>query len=178
MMKTVITLLFMAMVSFGFGQDAKARTYKKAFHQVTHVSITIQAPPKAVWDVLTNIREWTVWNSTVKSITGECELNKKVQLVSTLDPERIFELKVTEMDRKQRMIWSDGKGTREYRLKDNMDGTTTFYMSEKIGGLMFPMYKNFLPDFVPSFNQFAEDLKKRAEQVNESRRIPSKLETE
>lgn len=38
-------------------------------------------------------------------------------------------------------------------------------MTEKIGGLMFPMYAKMIPSFDQSFDQFASDLKKEAEKI-------------
>jgi hypothetical protein len=36
-------------------------------------------------------------------------------------------------------------------------------MTEKIGGLMFPMYARYIPPFDGSFERFAADLKRQAE---------------
>ena len=38
-------------------------------------------------------------------------------------------------------------------------------MTEKIGGLMFPMYAKMIPSFDQSFEQFASDLKKESETI-------------
>ena len=45
-------------------------------------------------------------------------------------------------------------------------GTVTFNMTERIGGLMFPMYAKYIPSFDESFNAFAADLKKEAELIH------------
>jgi hypothetical protein len=37
-------------------------------------------------------------------------------------------------------------------------------MSEKIGGPLFPLFARMIPPFDESFNQFAADLKKAAEE--------------
>jgi hypothetical protein len=42
-------------------------------------------------------------------------------------------------------------------------------MTEKIGGLMFPMYAKYIPSFDESFEQFAADLKKEAEIINQTK---------
>jgi ribosome-associated translation inhibitor RaiA len=51
-----------------------------------------------------------------------------------------------------------------------IDGTVTFTMDERIGGLMFPMYAKYIPSFDASFNAFAADLKKEAEQMQKGTR--------
>jgi len=46
------------------------------------------------------------------------------------------------------------------------NGTVTFAMNEKMGGLMFPMYAKYIPPFDESFEQFAADVKKEAEVIS------------
>jgi len=41
-------------------------------------------------------------------------------------------------------------------------------MTEKIGGLLFPVYGRFIPPFDDAFEQFAADLKKEAESMQAS----------
>ena len=47
-------------------------------------------------------------------------------------------------------------------LPSPLNGTVTFTMTEKIGGLMFPMYAKMIPSFDQTFEQFASDLEKEA----------------
>ena len=65
------------------------------------------------------------------------------------------------------MTWSDGfapmfKGVRTFELTAT-DGGVEFRMAEVFSGLMLPMIKGSLPDFVPIFEQYAADLKTAAE---------------
>jgi len=55
-------------------------------------------------------------------------------------------------------------GTRVYSLASNQQGGTRFSMSEMIGGPLFPLFARMIPPFDESFNQFAADLKKAAEE--------------
>ena len=61
------------------------------------------------------------------------------------------------------MVWGDAMGQRTYTLQAD-GGTTIFTMTEKIGGLMFPLFANKIPSFDETFETFAKDLKKAAEQ--------------
>ena len=66
------------------------------------------------------------------------------------------------------MVWEDGaggifKGVRTYTLSPNEDGSTQFAMNEVFSGLMLPMIAGSLPDFGPTFEQYAADLKRAAE---------------
>lgn len=103
------------------------------------------------------------------SIEGTIAKGEKIRLKSTLDPKRTFKLKVKEFEPNKHLAWGDGKGTRNYNIVNNGNGTVTFAMDEQIGGLMFPMYAKYIPPFDKSFEQFAADLKKEAEAIMNTR---------
>ena len=42
-------------------------------------------------------------------------------------------------------------------------------MTEKIGGFMFPLYGKYIPPFDESFEQFASDLKREAETIEQGK---------
>ena len=146
-------------------QSGKASTVKKTFSRETSVSIDIQADVSIIWALLTNGSDFSRWNSTVVSLEGDIRQGEKIRLVSTLDPDRTFKLKVKEMLPETRMVWGDGKGKRIFTLQKVSDTTVKFSMSEKIGGLMFPLYAKMIPSFDDAFTQFASDLKSEAETI-------------
>ena len=150
-------------------QNGIASTVKKTFSRETSISINIQADPSIVWALLTNASDFPRWNSTIISMEGSINLGETIKLKSSLDPKRIFKLKVKAFEPEKTLAWGDGKGTRVYTIKDNGNGTITFNMAEKIGGLMFPMYAKYIPPFDKSFEQFATDLKKEAEIINNTK---------
>jgi len=69
---------------------------------------------------------------------------------------------VKEFEPNKKLVWGDGQGNRVYTITKNGSGMVIFSMSEKIGGLMFPMYAKMIPPFDQSFEQFAADLKKES----------------
>ncbi|NJN42071.1 MAG: SRPBCC domain-containing protein [Flammeovirgaceae bacterium] len=144
-------------------QSGKASTVKTTFHRETSVRIEIEADPAVVWALLTKASDYPRWNSTVTSIEGNIALGEKIKLKSTLDAKRTFKLKVKEFDVERKLVWGDGQGERTYTITKNKNGTLTFSMTEKIGGLMFPLYAPMIPSFDQSFEQFANDLKKESE---------------
>ena len=80
-------------------------------------------------------------------------------------PQRIWALLTNARDFPR---WSDGfapmfKGVRTFTLAANPDGSTAFSMTEVLSGVMLPMIKSSLPDFGPSFETYAADLKREAE---------------
>jgi len=146
-------------------QDITATTVKTTFHRETSVSITIKADPAIIWALLTNAGDYPRWNSTVTSMHGTIAQGEKIVLKSTLDAKRSFKLKVKEFEPAKKLVWGDGKGQRTCTLTNNGNGTVTFTMHERIGGLLFPMYAKHIPSFDASFNAFAADLKKEAELI-------------
>ncbi|MEZ4731385.1 MAG: hypothetical protein R3E79_30065 [Caldilineaceae bacterium] len=94
-----------------------------------------------------------------------------IQLKVPIAPKRTFTLKVNEFIPNQKLAWSDGmapmfKGVRTYTLTPQADGSTNFTMVEVFSGIMLPLIAGSLPDFGPSFEQYAADLKRAAEQAN------------
>lgn len=140
----------------------QANTISKTFSRETSVKIDINASAKKIWSILTNINEYTRWNSTIVSIEGEVRLGGSIRLVSTLDPKRTFKLKIKAFEPNKLLVWGDPMGKRTYSLMEG-SGVTQFSMTEKIGGPIFPLFASQIPSFDESFEQFANDLKKEAE---------------
>ncbi len=150
-------------------QDGVAKTTKETFGRTTAVQTLIHADPAIVWALLTNASDFSRWNSTVVGIEGEIRLGETIKLKSTLDEKRTFKLKVKTFESKRRGVWGDGQGERLDLLKQVGTQTIQFSMTERIGGLMFPLYGRFIPSFDASFEQFAADLKAEAEHIQQSR---------
>jgi uncharacterized protein YndB with AHSA1/START domain len=143
--------------------EGSATTVKTTFSRETAVSITIRATAATVWRLLTNAANYPAWNSTVISIAGDIALGQAIQLKSTLDPKRVFKLTVKKFEAEKELVWGDNQGQRTYTITNNPDGSVRFAMTERIGGLLFPLFSKYIPPFDQSFEQFAADLKKAAE---------------
>jgi hypothetical protein len=159
-----LTALIMITTSIK-AQTGKAVTVKTNFSRETSVSIDIKADASIVWALLTKASDYPRWNSTVTSIEGTIALDQKILLKSKLDAKRTFKLKVKEFDPDKKLVWGDGQGNRVYTIINKGNGEVTFSMTEKIGGLMFPLYGGMIPSFDQSFEQFACDLKKESETI-------------
>lgn len=129
----------------------------------------IEAPAERIWSILTDAAAYPSWNSTVERLTGSIALSQKVTIYTRASPGRAFPLQVTEFEPNRRMVWSGGmplglfKGTRTYKLTPRPAGGVEFSMREVFSGLMAPLITRSIPDLQPSFDQFAADLKARAE---------------
>ncbi len=167
-MKNIITIiLFMTSLS-AMAQNGKATTVKKTFSRTTSISQIINADASVIWDLLTNASDFSRWSSTVISIEGDIQKGEKIKLKSTLDPNRTFKLKVKEMIPYEKLVWGDAMGKRTYTLEKE-GNITQFTMTEKIGGLMFPLFASKIPPFDESFEQFTSDLKREAESIANSK---------
>ena len=149
--------------------NGKANTLKTTFSRETSISTVIKADAAIVWALLTKASDYPRWNKTVTSIEGNIALGEKIKLKSILDAKRTFTLKVKEFEPETRLVWGDMQGNRVYTITKNGTGAVTFTMSEKIGGLMFPMYASMIPPFDKTLERFAADLKNEAETIMNSK---------
>jgi uncharacterized protein YndB with AHSA1/START domain len=143
--------------------NGKATTIKKTFSRETSVNIDIEAAPKKIWELLTNAKNYPTWNSTVISIEGNISKGEKIKLKSYLDPKRVFKLSVKEFEPERRLVWGDALGKRKHTLTQSQNGNTKVFITEKIGGPLFPLFAKLIPSFDESFEKFVNDLKKEAE---------------
>lgn len=140
----------------------KAITKKKLFSRSTTISQIIKADESIIWNLLTNASDFPRWNSTIISIDGDIKKGQKIKLKNTLDPKRVFNLKIKDEIPLNKLVWGDAMGERTFSLKKERENTL-FTMSEKIGGPIFPLFAFLIPSFDESFEQFTEDLKREAE---------------
>ena len=75
------------------------------------VGAHIDAPPATVWALLTDAAAYPEWNSTVTQLDGTIAEGELIELRSTVDPDRTFELTVSGVQENQGMTWADGGRT-------------------------------------------------------------------
>jgi hypothetical protein len=132
------------------------------------VSATIDASPDTIWAIITDAGGYPTWDSGVLEIDGRIAPGEKIKVRSAANPKRAFPVKVTEFEPGQRMEWTGGmplglfRGVRTFTLTPQ-GGSTRFRMREEFTGPMLPLIWPSMPDFGPSFDQFAKGLKARAE---------------
>jgi hypothetical protein len=130
---------------------------------------TIQASPDTIWAILTDAPGYQAWDSGVERVDGRIAPGEKIKVVSKANPGRAFPVKVTEFTPGRRMTWSGGmplglfKGVRTFTLSPQSNGATTFTVREEYTGPLLPLIWRSMPDLGPSFTQFANGLKQRAE---------------
>ena len=130
---------------------------------------TIKASPQRVWEILTAGDKFPEWDSGIDSVEGKIAPGSTIKLYVKVNPGRAFPLKVAEFTPATRMVFSGGmplglfKGVRTYTLEPDGSGATRFHMREEYTGPLLGMMWGSIPDLGPSFQQFADGLKARAE---------------
>ncbi len=153
--------------SMDLSADGVARMERSFFSRTFGVAIEIEASAEAVWEILVDGPGYERWNGTIVTLDGTIAGGEKIELVSTVDPSRTFGLRVRDVEPESSMKWKDGvpvlfRGVRTFTISENANGTV-FTMVERLRGLALPMAAGSLPDFRPSFEQFAADLKAEVE---------------
>jgi len=143
--------------------NGKAFTVKKTFSRETSVSLDIKADKSIIWNLLIDASDYPRWNTTIISIKGSIEKDKRIVLIATLDPKREFKLRIKELEATNRLVWGDAMGNRTYTVSSIGNDLTNFTMTEKIAGPLFPLFAKMIPPFDDAFETFAKDLKKEAE---------------
>jgi uncharacterized protein YndB with AHSA1/START domain len=130
---------------------------------------TIKASPQKVWEILTAGDKFPDWDSGIDRVEGKIAPGATIKLYVKVNPGRAFPLKVAEFTPARRMVFSGGmplglfKGVRTYTLEPDGGGGTRFHMREEYTGPLLGMMWGSIPDLGPSFQQFADGLKARAE---------------
>jgi uncharacterized protein YndB with AHSA1/START domain len=130
-----------------------------------HAARRIAAAPDRVWALLVDLPSWRAWNPTIVSIEGDASPGGTVRLVSTVNPQRTFTLRVTELVAPKRVVWASGmplglfRGVRTYSLAPAQGGDATdFAMTEVSTGPLAGLISQSIPDLGPSFEAFADAL--------------------
>ena len=133
-------------------------------------SSVINATPDRIWAILVDGAHFPDWDSGVLRVEGRIAPGETIKVISGANPGRTFPVKVTQFDPNRSMTWSGGmplglfKGVRTFTLAAAADGTTRFQLREEYSGPLLSMMWRSMPDLGPSFAQFANGLKQRAEQ--------------
>ena len=129
----------------------------------------IESSPDAIWKILTDGPAYSDWDSGVDRVEGRIAPGETIRVFSKVAPGRAFPVKVTEFEPGTRMVWSGGmplglfRGVRTFTVSPQDDGTSRLTVREEYTGPLLPMIWRSMPDLGPSFQQFVNGLKSRAE---------------
>jgi len=137
----------------------------RSFEAATRIS----AGPDAVWAALVDVVGWRDWDSGVDRVDGRVALGEKLTLYATMIRDRPFTVTVTEIRPREVMRWRGGLPLglavieRTYHLDAQEDGSTVLTVREDHTGPLAALLARSTPDLNPSFRQFCNGLKARAE---------------
>jgi uncharacterized protein YndB with AHSA1/START domain len=128
----------------------------------------IDAAADQVWRVLADVDAWPDWDSGVTKVDGRLALGEKLSITIEANPGRAFPVKVTSINEPNLIVFRGGMplglftGERTYTLKAE-GNSTRFTMREQYTGPLASVVFKSIPDLGPSFQQFADGLKRQAE---------------
>jgi uncharacterized protein YndB with AHSA1/START domain len=114
--------------------------------------VTIDAPPAAVWQVLTDLARYSEWNRYAISARGDLRPGGEVEIVVRLGSgQQRVDNRVTDLSSEQRLCWESLNwyrvlvyGVRCRFLEPGPDGSTVFREVETMHGLLAPVIKAFM----------------------------------
>ena len=130
---------------------------------------SIAASPEAVWAVLSDGGSWATWDSGVDAVEGRIAMGETIKIRAQAAPGRTFPVNVTTFEPPVQLRFSGGmplglfRGVRTYDLSRDAGGGTTFHMREQYTGPLLALIWRSMPDLGPSFDKFAQGLKRRVE---------------
>jgi hypothetical protein len=136
-------------------------------------SITIDAPPSRVWEVLSNVKEYSKWNPFLTAIDGELAQGEYVK-VTFSNGFKISPMLVA-VDKDKELRWK-GKllcgglfdGEHYFRLVSEEDGRKTrFEQGENFSGILIGVTGSLLKETKLNFIKMNEAIKKRSESPSE-----------
>ena len=129
----------------------------------------IDAPPAAVWAVLTDLEAWPSWESAIVRTEGRVAEGERIRIWAQLDPKRPFTFTVAALEPERRMVLESRlplgmfRGVRTHELTPQAEGGTRFALREEYSGPLAPVFSLWMPKLQPSFDAFATGLKVQAE---------------
>ncbi|WP_158057631.1 SRPBCC domain-containing protein [Halorussus halophilus] len=132
--------------------------------------IDIDAPPRVVWQTLTDLRSYSEWNPHIVEAEGDHLEGSTVELrIERAEAKpRSMTVTVTDCDRYRRLRWVghvvhprlfEGRHTFELALLN--ENKTRLYNSEKVSGLLAPFVVS--DDTARDYEAMNEALAERAE---------------
>jgi hypothetical protein len=124
--------------------QSKVTQSQSTFAKVCSVEINIRAAAPDIWNLLTDAKDFSRWNSTVAGIEGQVSEGGRLKL-RVPGQSRTFTPTVSGFAPNERMTWSVGfaamfQSVRTFQLKPRNDDSTDFVME----GPIFAQYVNCL----------------------------------
>lgn len=137
-------------------------------------SIDIAAPSQTVWNVLTDLGSYPMWNPFITRIAGDLHVGRR--LTVTLQPPdgrpMTFRPKIQVVEPNRRLVWLGRllvpgvfDGRHEFTLSPTGTGSTTLRQAETFRGLLVPVLGGTLDQTRMGFTALNQALKLHAESI-------------
>lgn len=135
--------------------------------------IEINSTPQAVWDILTDFKNYPQWNPILRKIVGELSIGNKLEIHLTTvgGKSRIYHPKITKIVPNQELRWT-GKflisqifsGERIFLIEQVSHDKINFINKEIFSGIGIKLAPQKMEDdILKSFQKMNEALKKTVE---------------
>ena len=147
----------------------------KSRHSVEAETL-ISARSSTVWDIITDARNYTVWESGITHIRGELRNGGIIRIRTHTGGDRTFRLCVQQMPGEV-MTWTRGlplgllTGVRTFTLEPAGDMTHLHVKEEFTGPLCRLLLCEFVSDTQQAFIDYVDAVRKRAEILGRHPRI-------
>ena len=145
--------------------------------KIVSAEILIKAPPKTVWQVLSDFNNYPEWNPTISYISGELEPNSFLETKIHLPKQRPFILRprIIKLEEEKNIIWAGSKinhffflGVHSFNLIPQEENQTLFKQIESFSGLLRPFAGKHIKKAQESFEVMNLALKYKAESLLQS----------
>jgi hypothetical protein len=135
-------------------------------------TVLIDAPPSAVWHVLTSTNRYAEWNPFITDVSGTFSMGSRPRLRMCPPGRRpmTFRPKVTEAAEEACLRWTGRLGVRglcdadhHFTLSQTSTGGTELVQRETFRGLLVPLLASMLPATLQGFETMNAALRDRAE---------------
>lgn len=131
-------------------------------------SIDIDAHPKIIWAVLTDVARWPEFDPYCERIEGTAALGETLTIYTPLAPGRAIPVKVSTLEQPNVFAWTGGlplgmfKTVRTHRIT-KIGASSRLEVNEVLSGPMLKVVLSSLPDLDALFTAFCEGIKRRIE---------------
>lgn len=137
-----------------------------------HTAVEIAAPPRRVWQVLTDLAGYGRWNPLLPELRGWFEVGAPLDLTIQLGGRRVtVGARVTVVKTESELRWRGPRSRllgrvfagEHYFLLDATGGGTRLAHGEVFSGLVAPAVERFVPQLTEGFQAMNAALRREAE---------------
>jgi len=149
-------------------------------------TVDIDAPPAAVWAVLTDTAAYSEWNPFIRELSGELAAGGRLRVRIGPPGRRAVTLrpKIVRIDAEQELSWLGRlfvpglfDGQHSFELEPRPGGGTRFTQSEHFSGVLVPLMGRLLSATGRGFEAMNGALRDRAEARQQTSTPPEVTET-